>query len=77
MTTTSRPGTTRTGPIVPAERRTRQWLLLAHLVGAGGWIGVDVVLALFVLVALTTGDPTRRPWRPRPWRCSRSGRCSP
>ncbi len=42
------------------RRRTRQWLLLAHLVGAGGWIGVDVVLALFVLVALTTGDPTRR-----------------
>lgn len=48
------------GAILAAGPRTRKWLLLSHLVTAGGWIGIDVVLACFVVVALSTDDPTTR-----------------
>ncbi|MGO1056637.1 hypothetical protein [Crossiella sp. CA198] len=37
-------------------RRTRKAVLVAHLVGAGGWIGLDVVLAVLVFTAAGTTD---------------------
>ncbi|MCK2241376.1 MULTISPECIES: hypothetical protein [unclassified Crossiella] len=37
-------------------RRTRKAVLVAHLVGAGGWIGLDVVLAVLVFTAAGTSD---------------------
>ncbi|GAA2804875.1 hypothetical protein [Crossiella cryophila] len=37
-------------------RRTRKAVLVAHLVGAGGWIGLDVVLAVLVFTAAGTSE---------------------
>ncbi|MEV6970229.1 hypothetical protein AB0M47_34480 [Hamadaea sp. NPDC051192] len=40
--------------------RTRKAILLVHILAAGGWLGVDVVMAVFVGVAATTDDPDTR-----------------
>ncbi|MHA6803513.1 hypothetical protein [Salinifilum ghardaiensis] len=37
-------------------RRARRAALLMHVVSAGAWIGMDVVLAVFVFTALFTAD---------------------
>jgi hypothetical protein len=40
--------------------RTRKLTLLVHLVSAGAWIGVDVVVAVLVGVGRFADDPVRR-----------------
>lgn len=51
--------TTRTRPTTQGRlgRRTRKGVLVAHISAAGAWIGIDVVLAVFVLTAMLTDDP--------------------
>ncbi len=36
--------------------RTRKGVLVVHIVSAGAWIGIDVVMAVFVFTALGTED---------------------
>lgn len=36
--------------------RTRKGVLVVHIVSAGAWIGIDVVMAVFVFTALGTND---------------------
>ncbi|SDK50177.1 hypothetical protein SAMN04487820_108280 [Actinopolyspora mzabensis] len=58
MTTPIRGITARTG-VVPRWRlgtRTRKGVLVLHIVSAGAWIGIDVVLAVLVFTALLTED---------------------
>ncbi|PSL03253.1 putative integral membrane protein DUF2269 [Haloactinopolyspora alba] len=38
--------------------RTRQSVLLVHVVSAGAWLGIDVVMAVLVFTALLSGDDT-------------------
>lgn len=58
--TATRPGATpaprggRREKLLP--RRTRKAVLVAHIVSAGGWIGLDVVLAVLVFTAAGTSD---------------------
>jgi hypothetical protein len=62
MTTTA-PTTARTGPTRPRvrlSRRARKAVLVVHLASAGGWIGLDVVLATLVVTAAATDDPARK-----------------
>lgn len=40
--------------------RTRKLTLLIHLVSAGAWIGVDVMVAVLVGVGWSSDDPERR-----------------
>jgi hypothetical protein len=37
--------------------RTRKGVLVAHIVAAGGWIGLDVMLGVLVFTPLLTADP--------------------
>lgn len=37
-------------------RRSRKGVLVVHIVSAGAWIGIDVVLAILVFTALVTDD---------------------
>jgi hypothetical protein len=39
--------------------RTRKSLLVVHIVSAGAWIGIDVVMAIVVFTALLGDDETR------------------
>ncbi|WP_308283069.1 hypothetical protein [Pseudonocardia nigra] len=48
--------TARARPAMRLGRRTRKAVLLAHLVAAGAWIGLDVVLAVLVFTAFTSAD---------------------
>ena len=41
---------------LPMGRRTRKALLVAHIVTAGAWIGLDVVMGLFVFSAVLSDD---------------------
>jgi hypothetical protein len=41
-------------------RRTRKATLVVHLVSAGAWIGIDVVVAVLVFVGWFADDPARR-----------------
>jgi uncharacterized membrane protein len=36
--------------------RTRKGVLVVHIVSAGVWIGIDVVMAVFIFTALLTND---------------------
>ena len=38
--------------------RPRKWWLVAHIVSAGAWIGIDAVLGILVCTALISADPT-------------------
>ncbi|WIY06414.1 hypothetical protein QRX60_22145 [Amycolatopsis mongoliensis] len=38
--------------------RTRKWYLVAHIVSAGAWIGIDAVLGILVCTALLSDDAT-------------------
>jgi hypothetical protein len=38
--------------------RARKWWLVAHIVAAGAWIGIDAVLGVLVCTALISADPT-------------------
>lgn len=40
--------------------RTRKLTLLVHLVSAGAWIGIDVIVAVLVGVGWFSDDPVRR-----------------
>lgn len=39
--------------------RTRKIVLLAHIAAAGAWLGIDLVLGLLVLTAVTSPDPAQ------------------
>jgi hypothetical protein len=41
---------------MPLGRRTRKGLLVAHIVTAGAWIGLDVVMGVFVFTAMLSDD---------------------
>jgi hypothetical protein len=47
-------------PTLPLARPVRRTVLVVHLLAAGTWIGVDVVLGVLVLTVLG-GDPTLVP----------------
>ncbi|MPZ94887.1 MAG: hypothetical protein GEU96_08180 [Propionibacteriales bacterium] len=38
-------------------RRTRRAVLVVHIASAGAWIGIDVVMGVFVFTALFSDDP--------------------
>jgi hypothetical protein len=38
--------------------RARKWYLVAHIVSAGAWIGIDAVLGILVCTALISDDAT-------------------
>ncbi|GAB3817143.1 hypothetical protein [Micromonospora zhanjiangensis] len=40
--------------------RTRKTVLVAHIATAGAWLGIDVVLGILVVTALSTGDADTR-----------------
>src|SRR3712207_2613881 len=40
--------------------RTRKGFLVVHIVSAGVWIGIDVVMAVFIFTALLTDDDSTR-----------------
>jgi hypothetical protein len=46
------PGTLKIG------QKTRKVTLVTHIVSAGAWIGIDVVVGALVLAGLLTADPT-------------------
>lgn len=54
--TASTPRTTPTTPRVPLGRRTRRAVLVLHVVSAGAWIGVEVLLGTLVGAAWLTDD---------------------
>ena len=61
MSTTSET-TKRTAPAArwPLGRRTRQTVLVVHIVSAGAWIGIDVIVAVLVLTGWFGGDAGTR-----------------
>src|ERR687886_1115414 len=54
-----------TNPTIGSNRpwrlgaRTRKGVLVVHIVSAGVWIGIDVVMAVFIFTALLTDDDTK------------------
>lgn len=46
----------KTAPTIPLGRRTRQALLVAHIVSVGAWVGIDVVLGVLVFTGMLTDD---------------------
>lgn len=44
---------TRRSSTIPLGRRTRKAVLVSHIVSAGAWIGLDVVMGILVFQALT------------------------
>lgn len=44
----------------PLGRRTRQTVLVVHIVSAGAWIGIDVIVAVLVLTGWFGGDAGTR-----------------
>ena len=61
MSTTSET-TKRTAPAArwPLGRRTRQTVLIVHIVSAGAWIGIDVIVAVLVLAGWFGDDAGTR-----------------
>jgi uncharacterized membrane protein len=53
---------TATVPVRPRRLgiRTRRVVLIAHIASAGVWLGIDVVMAVFILTALATEDAALR-----------------
>lgn len=45
-----------TAPVARLGRRARRAALTVHILGAGAWIGIDVVLGVLVLTALLTSS---------------------
>lgn len=53
---------TATAPARPAwrmRRRTRRVALIAHILAAGTWLGLDVAMGVLVFTALAAGEETR------------------
>jgi hypothetical protein len=48
------------GGMTPWRPRTRKTLLVTHLVSAGAWIGIDVLVAVLVGIGWWSDDPQRR-----------------
>jgi uncharacterized membrane protein len=40
--------------------RTRRAILITHIASAGGWLGIDVAMAVVIFTAMATGDPATR-----------------
>lgn len=49
-----------TRPRLPLRPRTRRAVLVVHVVSAGAWIGVDVVVAVLVMTGWFADDPATR-----------------
>jgi hypothetical protein len=45
----------------------RKFVLLAHILSAVSWIGVDLVMGVLSFRSLTTDDPQRWPRHTAPW----------
>lgn len=45
----------RRGPLLPP--RARKLVLTVHVISAGAWIGVDVMVAVLVVTGMTAADP--------------------
>ena len=45
---------------LPLSRSSRRAILVAHIISAGGWIGVDVIVAVLVLTGWFADDVTVR-----------------
>ena len=56
--------------------RTRKGVLVVHSVSAGAWIGMDVVMAVFIVTALLAATTTPRRSATGRLSCSQSSRCS-
>jgi len=54
--TTHRDSALATNAAFRLGRRARRCVLVAHIVSAGAWIGLDVVMGVFVFSALVTDD---------------------
>lgn len=52
--TTVAPRASRTQPTIPLGRRTRRTILVAHIVSAASWIGIDVVVAILIATSFLT-----------------------
>jgi uncharacterized membrane protein len=58
----SEKGSVMTNPTLDGTRswrlgaRTRKGVLVVHIVSAGVWIGIDIVMAVFIFTALLAGD---------------------
>ncbi len=57
MSTMNLPGATRDSRGWRLRPKTRKAALVVHIVTAGAWIGIDVMLAVLVFTALLTSDP--------------------
>jgi uncharacterized membrane protein len=59
LTSPERPARTRPGPPGPKRlgKNTRKVWLVVHIVSAGAWIGMDLVMGVLVFAAMVTGDP--------------------
>lgn len=50
----------RPGPRLELPRRWRRILLVTHIISAGAWVGIDVIVALLVLIGWFDDDPQTR-----------------
>lgn len=59
-TTTATARTERVGRSIRMRlsTRARKFVLLVHIAAAGAWLGLDLVLGILVVTALTSPDPT-------------------
>ena len=58
MTITQERGTDRptVAPVAPLGRKARRAVLTVHILAAGAWIGIDVVLGVLVFTAMLTAS---------------------
>lgn len=58
ITRTAKPVREARGIRTRLSARTRKLVLLVHIAAAGAWLGLDLVLGILIVTALTTGDAT-------------------
>lgn len=58
ITRTANPVREPRGIRIRLSARTRKLVLLVHIAAAGAWLGLDLVLGILIVTALTTGDAT-------------------
>lgn len=58
ITRTAKPVREPRGIRTRLSARTRKLVLLVHIAAAGAWLGLDLVLGILIVTALTTGDAT-------------------
>ena len=45
---------------LPDGRAARRFALVVHIASAGGWLGVDIAMAVVIVTAMVTPDPATR-----------------